>query len=47
MLYTVYTFAAKYKNRHHFSKEALQALHLAQVVHQGSPLLVRIKMIIL
>ena len=32
---------AKYKNRHHFSKEALVALHTSQVVVQGSPLLVR------
>ena len=42
MLYTTHTFAAKYKNRHHFSKEALASLHSAHVVHQGSPLLVRI-----
>ena len=32
---------AKYKNRHHFSKEALASLHTSQVVVQGSPLLVR------
>ena len=31
---------AKYKNRHHFSKEALVVLHTSQVVVQGSPLLV-------
>ena len=44
MLYTTHTFAAKYKNRHHFSKEVLSSLHSAQVAHQGSPLLVRIQM---
>ena len=41
MLYTTHTWAAKYKNRHHFSKEALASLHSAHVVHQGSPLLVK------
>ena len=41
MLYTTHTFAIKYKNDYHFSKEALASMHSAHVVHQGSPLLVR------
>ena len=45
MLFTTHTFAAKYKNRHHFSKEALASLHSAHVVHQGSPLLVQTPLI--
>ena len=41
MLLNANIVKAKYKNRHHFSKEALVALHTSQVVVQGSPLLVR------
>ena len=40
MLFTTHTFRAGFKNRHHFSKEALASLHTSQVVVQGSPLLV-------
>ena len=42
MLFTTHTFRAGFKNRHHFSKEALASLHTSQVVVQGSPLLVGI-----
>ena len=41
MLLNANIVKAKYKNRHHFSKEALVALHTSQVVVQGSPLFVR------
>ena len=42
MLLNSHVWRAQYKNRYHFSKEALYAAHTSQVVVQGSPLLVRI-----
>ena len=43
MLFSVDIYRALFKNRHHFSKEALAALHSSHIVTQGSPLMVGYK----
>ena len=43
MLFSATLKKALYKNRHHFSKEALATLHSSHIVTQGSPLLVGYK----
>ena len=41
MFYATNAQRASYKNRLHFSKEALAVIYLSHIVTQGSPLLVR------
>ena len=38
---TTHTVRAKFKNRHHFSKESLADFYSAHIVPKGSPLLVK------
>ena len=44
MFFSVNTYKALYKNRHHFSRESVVVLYSSDIVPQGSPLLVGYEM---